>query len=360
MANENMKNPFRLLLNILHRLLDDKADTEYVDRKIDEVCKDVSLGVSEAVVGQTVQITEVDENGKPVKWEAVEMASGGASSWNDLTDKPFDAVEIKLDIIPEQQVTFSDGVARLTSWKDPCYDLGLVSDPGTMTAILEINGETIESELEYYYEATGTFGAYTVNLGDKTITLGEGATVQDGETVTIRLYAITNDVKKIDEMYLPNSVQYDVEQSLTANQKRIARENIGAVWNGDMLRDVLLDEEVKIPPADEGSYFVLGGLFFPNYYDFIVVSIREEQYSYNFTTHIIAPIDAGYNAQSHCIIHTIFDKKKTADIWLDRDGETAEKRDLFRLRIRDREVSTECDESGYLYVCKIVGYRFNI
>lgn len=35
------------------------------------------LGLTGATVGQTVKITEVDENGKPVKWEAVEMASGG-------------------------------------------------------------------------------------------------------------------------------------------------------------------------------------------------------------------------------------------------------------------------------------------
>ena len=239
MANENMKNPFRLLLNILHRLLDDKADTEYVDRKIDEVSKDVSLGVSEAVVGQTVKITEVDENGKPTKWEAVDMASGGASSWNDLTDKPFGSGIGKLDIIPEQQVTFSGGVARLTSWKDPCYDLGLVSNPGTMTAILDINGEIIESELKYYYVASGTFGAYAVQLGAGTIKLGDGATVSDGETATVRMYVMSEIVETLDPKFLPENaamaVSYSRNQTLTESEQTIVRSNIGAkqtfIWS---------------------------------------------------------------------------------------------------------------------------------
>lgn len=200
---------------------------------------DITLGISGATVGQTVKITGVDENGKPTKWEAVDMASGGASSWNDLTDKPFGSGIGKLDIIPEQQVTFSGGVAQLTSWKDPCYDLGLVSNPGTMTAILDINGEIIESELKYNYVASGTFGAYAVQLGAGTIKLGDGATVSDGETATVRMYVMSEIVETLDPKFLPENaamaVSYSRNQTLTESEQTIVRSNIGAkqtfIWS---------------------------------------------------------------------------------------------------------------------------------
>lgn len=44
---------------------------------------DVDLGVTGAIVGQTVKISAVDENGTPTAWEPVEFPSGGGSSEND-------------------------------------------------------------------------------------------------------------------------------------------------------------------------------------------------------------------------------------------------------------------------------------
>ena len=38
-----------------------------------DVGTDITLGITGAVVGQTVKITEVDEYGKPVKWEAADI-----------------------------------------------------------------------------------------------------------------------------------------------------------------------------------------------------------------------------------------------------------------------------------------------
>lgn len=38
-----------------------------------DVGTDITLGITGAVVGQTVKITEVDENGKPVKWESADI-----------------------------------------------------------------------------------------------------------------------------------------------------------------------------------------------------------------------------------------------------------------------------------------------
>lgn len=58
---------------------------------------DSSLGITGASVGQTVKITEVDDNGRPTAWEAVEMA--GAKSWRKIADITLeeDATELLVD-----------------------------------------------------------------------------------------------------------------------------------------------------------------------------------------------------------------------------------------------------------------------
>lgn len=38
---------------------------------------DLSLGITDATIGQTVKIKAVDETGKPTAWEAVDMAGDG-------------------------------------------------------------------------------------------------------------------------------------------------------------------------------------------------------------------------------------------------------------------------------------------
>lgn len=128
----------------------------------------------------------------------------GAVSWDDLDNKPFYEEEGEVDIVPEQVVTFVDGAAQFGGFKDPCYTLGLVTDPGTMTATLVIDGEVIEGEINYYYASTGTFGAYTVH--SDCITLGEGATVQDGATVKVRVYAKSTILVPLPEKFLPKNV----------------------------------------------------------------------------------------------------------------------------------------------------------
>lgn len=131
-------------------------------------------------------------------------SGGGVSSWNDLTDKPFGETIDKIDIIPEQTVTFSGGSATFVDGKDPCYDLKLVEERGTMDAILVINGEVISGSIYYYYVPNGTFGSYTTDYDS--IHLGDGASVKDGDTVTIRMYAMGEVVSKLDSKYIPANV----------------------------------------------------------------------------------------------------------------------------------------------------------
>lgn len=66
---------------------------------------DLSLGVTGATVGQIAKISAVDENGKPTKWEPVDMPSGGGggSSWtvHTSTTIPEDVAYVQLDGLPE-------------------------------------------------------------------------------------------------------------------------------------------------------------------------------------------------------------------------------------------------------------------
>ena len=58
---------------------DDDDEPEETDTGTDK-----SLGITGAEVGQTVRITEVDENGVPTAWEAVEIADGEV--WEKLNE----------------------------------------------------------------------------------------------------------------------------------------------------------------------------------------------------------------------------------------------------------------------------------
>lgn len=65
----------------------------------------LSLGMTSAAVGQIAKISAVDENGKPTKWEPVDMPSGGGggSSWtvHTSTTIPEDVAYVQLDGLPE-------------------------------------------------------------------------------------------------------------------------------------------------------------------------------------------------------------------------------------------------------------------
>lgn len=51
---------------------------------------DISLGLTSATVGQTIKVKAVDADGKPTKWETVEMAGG--ETWEKIAD-----IELRAD-----------------------------------------------------------------------------------------------------------------------------------------------------------------------------------------------------------------------------------------------------------------------
>lgn len=183
----------------------------------------------------------------------------------------------EVDIVPAQQVTFVDGVAEFSNFFDPSSDLGLVADRETIPAVLEINGDVIEGEIYYYYVMQGTFSNYSIEYNR--ITLGEGASVQNGETVTVRMYAVAEIVATIDEKYLPKNaataVSYNEHQSLENNHKYIARTNIDASkrWEQVDLLEVIEDIDFT---KDEDVEYTINLQQELNYYNFDFLEIIGE------------------------------------------------------------------------------------
>ena len=77
------------------------------------------LGVAGATIGQTVKITEVDENGVPTAWESVDFPSGGGSGGEKLVA---DGTKIATGTIPSGTVAWGNGsfgvtIGDLKEWK---------------------------------------------------------------------------------------------------------------------------------------------------------------------------------------------------------------------------------------------------
>lgn len=59
----------------------DEAHPVWIDPDGEADNLDITLGVSGAKVGQIVEITEVDSDGRPTAWAAVDASSGGSEKW---------------------------------------------------------------------------------------------------------------------------------------------------------------------------------------------------------------------------------------------------------------------------------------
>ena len=55
---------------------------------------DISLGLTSAAVGQIIKVKAVDESGKPTAWDAADMPSGGAETWELI-----DTVTLTKDVV---------------------------------------------------------------------------------------------------------------------------------------------------------------------------------------------------------------------------------------------------------------------
>lgn len=176
---------------------------------------------STAQVGQTIVVKSIDENGKPTEWKAVDMTSG-ASSWNDLEDKPFSEEE-KMGYIfefdsDEGNTPPSNHNGTCTMVEDSgykfvngkTYTITTVDEYGVeisvdvvcnnfelVTYLVNSQGETMYKCKLYQWEDesnTTIFGEYDnwINVGGRSM---------------LKLYGhIGYEVKPLDEKYIPDTI----------------------------------------------------------------------------------------------------------------------------------------------------------
>lgn len=184
---------------------------------------------------------------------------------NDITaadyikNRPFYEEVGKIDIVEEQTAVceysehYECNIIPMNGFKDPSWELGLVNDPGTMTVFIELNGETYERELRYYYAPNDiTVGDYTIKFNSKHIL--PPSTVNVGESFTFRVYAIGSTIKTLDTKYLPklDYVPYNEYASLDEEQQERARTNIG-IFNIDEVTMFLEDASIYKSAIKEGN-----------------------------------------------------------------------------------------------------------
>lgn len=98
------------------------------------------MDVTGATVGQIAKISAVDENGKPTKWEPVDMPSGGGSNWVKVYDGS-STIAQEISVF-EVDLTKSDPMKEFQLWLK--LDQNTAADWGEAKSIgVTVNGETI-------------------------------------------------------------------------------------------------------------------------------------------------------------------------------------------------------------------------
>lgn len=98
------------------------------------------MDVTGATVDQIAKISAVDENGKPTKWEPVDMPSGGGSTWVKVYDGSSTIAE-EISVF-EVDLTKSDPMKEFQLWLK--LDQNTAADWGKAKSIgVTVNGETI-------------------------------------------------------------------------------------------------------------------------------------------------------------------------------------------------------------------------
>lgn len=172
-----------------------------------------------AQVGQTIVVKAVDSNGKPIEWECVDLPSGGATSWNDLEDKPF-GEEGSLEPLVENE-----------SPEIQNYDGLLQCDTLIIPLVAGEKYKVILDGMEYQFTATeGDFhGNQCVYIGSEQMfndinagTNGDFFIVsvwEDGQcvytmlcyytdnpTITLSVYKDTTVIHPLDEKFIPDTI----------------------------------------------------------------------------------------------------------------------------------------------------------
>ena len=177
-------------------------------------------------VYDTLPVVTSDDAGKILgvvtdgltKWKAIDPPSGGgASSWNDLTDKPFYESQVETDVLEKQTI---DGFAYSESWY--AYTPGAVSPAQFVlvsgnTYLVEWDGTVYTCEA-YAYEQGG-YSVVAIGNGSQigqpsngepflivyntTVDVTQIFSNSEDASHTVRIYTTEKTIKQLDEKYLP-------------------------------------------------------------------------------------------------------------------------------------------------------------
>ena len=144
--------------------------------------------------------------------------SGGVTSWNDLTDKPFYATVETVEVMSEQNVTCR------SEEDDPCrYNIGWYPEAGKKYRVY-FNGEEYICDVREGEYVTSDDGGYACWIGNASFRDGRLLPSEDtgepflidshadaiwwskdlGETITIQVTEVKETVKTLDPKYLPS------------------------------------------------------------------------------------------------------------------------------------------------------------
>lgn len=161
----------------------------------------------------------------PQRIEAVYMphsmiaGSGGVSSWNDLTDKPFGEEGGEVEIFPEQELTFTGSSGTYTLESAPA--LFVLVEGETYRVVLDGTEHELVCALDYYgalvlshyvlnESGEPTDGTFVIMYGSAEVTGTEGGATavsvfdsSNTATHTLGIYQNGTTIKTLDAKFLP-------------------------------------------------------------------------------------------------------------------------------------------------------------
>lgn len=178
---------------------------------------------SSGEIGQLLAVKDVDEDGKPIEFSCV-IPSGGVSSWNDLTDKPFyDNSVVYFEITegyePIEQITTEDGVIFYKVMED---GLTLEQIVGS-TGYARMNGNPHESVIteDDLVVNDGVISAADAFFSVTDACEVQGATLSTGTWIiydpTFYIEKIEKvELKTIDSKFLPDELYAEIDTRIDA------------------------------------------------------------------------------------------------------------------------------------------------
>lgn len=181
--------------------------TIYTKANKGDIYTDTNTGIKYECLGPDGFVEAGDIEKNKYDWKEIKT-SGGVSSWNDLTDKPFEEMVERTTIWENKEISF-----RLSQKVDGSF-YGLAGFSDTMGYALETGAKYIVvydgAEYECIAGDWGHLGDFDLANFPFSIALDMGLTLyaDAAGTHTFSIYAVKETVKTIDTKFLPEHLQF--------------------------------------------------------------------------------------------------------------------------------------------------------